>query len=225
MERTHMNVRIEESWRIRLQEEFDKPYFEQLVTFVKKEYDHAHILPEGKNIFRMFDTCPFEKVKIVILGQDPYPTPGQYYGICFSVPENIPIPASLANIFKEIHLDLGIPLPISGNLERWVKQGVFLMNSVLTVRAYETGSHRGKGWETFTDAVIKKISEERENIVFMLWGAYAKEKIALIDGHKHLILTAAHPSPRSADHGFFGCKHFSKANTYLRNRGLKEIDW
>lgn len=220
-----MEVKIEDSWKKRLQKEFDKPYFEQLVRFVKSEYGRSHVLPAGKQIFHVFNLCPFEKVKVVILGQDPYPTPEQYYGICFSVPEGMPLPGSLSNIFKEIHQDLGKPMPTSGRLERWVKQGVFLMNSVLTVRAYETGSHRGKGWETFTDAVIKALSDEREHMVFMLWGAYAKEKIKLIDGKKHLILTAPHPSPRSAEHGFFGCKHFSKANAYLRNSGISEIDW
>ena len=162
-----MNVKIEESWRKRLQEEFDKPYFEQLVTFVKNEYRSAHVLPPGHQIFHIFNACPFEKVKVVILGQDPYPNPGQYYGV------------------------LGKPIPTSGNLDRWVEQGVFPMNSVLTVRAHETGSHRNMGWETFTDAVIKKLSDGRENLVFMLWGSYAKEKIALIDTHKHLVLTTS----------------------------------
>jgi len=220
-----MDVKIEESWKFHLQDEFNKPYFEKLVSFVKNEYKQAHVLPPGHLIFHVFNTCPFEKVKVVIIGQDPYPNPGQYYGICFSVPKGIAIPSSLANIFKEIHDDLDKPIPASGNLDRWVKQGVFSMNSVLTVRAHESGSHRNKGWETFTDAVIKKLSDERENLVFMLWGTYAKEKIALINSHKHLILTAAHPSPRSAEHGFLGCKHFSKANAFLRNKGIQEIDW
>lgn len=208
-----------------LQEEFDKPYFERLVSFVKSEYGRANVLPPGHLIFHVFNSCPFEKVKVVILGQDPYPNPGQYYGICFSVPEGVAIPGSLANIFKEIHRDLGKPIPTSGNLDRWVAQGVFSMNSVLTVRAHETGSHRNMGWETFTDAVIKKLSDEREHLVFMLWGAYAKEKAALIDSSKHLILTTVHPSPRSAEYGFFGCRHFSKANDYLRSKGIEEIDW
>lgn len=220
-----MKVKIEESWRIRLQKEFDKPYFEQLVNFVKSEYKQAHVLPAGNQIFHVFNLCPFEKVRVVILGQDPYPTPGQYYGICFSVPDGITIPGSLANMFKEIHEDLGKPIPSSGRLERWVEQGVFPINSVLTVRAYQSGSHRGRGWETFTDAVIKTLSDEREHVVFMLWGAYAKEKAGLIDSSKHLILTATHPSPRSADRGFFGCKHFSKANEYLKSHGLDEINW
>ena len=220
-----MDVKIEESWRRRLQGEFDKPYFEKLVAFVRSENANYHVLPRGRFVFRMFDACPFEKVKVVILGQDPYPTPGQYYGVCFSVPEGVPVPASLANIFQEIHQDLGKPIPASGNLDRWVDQGVFLMNSVLTVRAYETGSHRNKGWETFTDAVIRKLSDERENLVFMLWGSYAKAKMPLIDTRKHLVLTAAHPSPRSADRGFFDCRHFSKANAFLRGKGIGEIDW
>lgn len=220
-----MKVRIEESWRERLQEEFDQPYFEQLTAFVKNEYRTAHILPPGNRIFYLFDVCPFDKVKVVILGQDPYPTPGQYYGVCFSVPTGIAVPASLANIFQEIHTDLGTPIPSSGNLDRWVEQGVFPMNSVLTVRAYQSGSHRDKGWERFTDAVIHKLSEEREHLVFMLWGSYAKAKLPLIDTRKHLVLTAAHPSPRSADRGFFGCRHFSRANAYLQENGLNPIVW
>lgn len=220
-----MNVRIEESWRKRLQDEFDKPYFERLVSFVRSEYGRTHVLPPGHLIFHVFDACPFESVRVVILGQDPYPNPGQYYGVCFSVPEGVAIPGSLFNMFKEIHDDLGKPIPASGNLDRWVRQGVFPLNSVLTVRAHETGSHRNMGWEIFTDAVIRKLSDERENLVFMLWGSYAKEKIALIDARKHLVLTATHPSPRSADRGFFGCRHFSKANAFLRSKGIREIDW
>ena len=220
-----MNVRIEESWKEILQEEFDKPYFAQLVNFVKYEYAHTHVLPPGHNLFEVFNRCPFPKVKVVILGQDPYPTPGQYYGVCFSVPEGVAIPASLTNIFQEIHNDLGKPIPTSGCLDRWVEQGVFPMNSVLTVRAYQTGSHRNRGWETFTDAVIHQLSEKHDHLVFMLWGSYAKAKIPLIDGSKHLILTATHPSPRSADHGFFGCKHFSRANAFLKQCNRGEIDW
>ena len=169
-----MNVKIEESWRQQLQEEFNKPYFEKLVAFVKSEYERAHILPLGHQIFHVFNSCPFEKVKVVILGQDPYPNPGQYYGICFSVPDGVTIPGSLANIFKEINQDLGKPIPTSGNLDRWVTQGVFPMNSVLTVRAHETGSHRNMGWEIFTDAVIIKLIYKLENLVFMLCGSYSK---------------------------------------------------
>lgn len=220
-----MQVKIADSWQKRLQKEFDQPYFARLVAFVKEEYVHYQVLPKGSQIFHIFNACPFEQVKVVILGQDPYPTPGQYYGVCFSVPEHTPIPGSLANIYQEIHTDLGLPVPVSGCLDKWVEQGVFSMNTVLTVRAYQTGSHKGKGWETFTDAVIRLLSEEREHLVFMLWGAYAKEKIPLIDQHKHLILTAAHPSPRSADHGFFGCRHFSKANAFLVQHGMTPIDW
>ena len=220
-----MDVRIEPSWKQQLQEEFDKPYFEKLVTFVKDEYKRAHVLPLGHQIFHTFNSCPFEKVKVVILGQDPYPNPGQYYGVCFSVPDGVAIPGSLSNIFKEIHQDLGKPIPTSGNLDRWVAQGVFPLNSVLTVRAHETGSHRNMGWEIFTDAVIRKLSEKRENLIFMLWGSYAKEKRSLIDTNKHLVLTTVHPSPRSAEYGFFGCKHFSKAYAFLHSKGIEEIDW
>ena len=220
-----MDVRIEPSWKQQLQEEFDKPYFEKLVTFVKDEYKRAHVLRLGHQNFHIFNSCPFEKVKVVILGQDPYPNPGQYYGVCFSVPDGVAIPGSLSNIFKEIHQDLGKPIPTSGNLDRWVAQGVFPLNSVLTVRAHETGSHRNMGWEIFTDAVIRKLSEKRENLIFMLWGSYAKEKRSLIDTNKHLVLTTVHPSPRSAEYGFFGCKHFSKANAFLHSKGIEEIDW
>ena len=220
-----MEVRIEKSWKKVLQEEFEKPYFEQLVAFVKEEYRHHHILPHGSQIFHIFNACPFDQVRVVILGQDPYPTPGQYYGVCFSVPEGSDIPPSLANIFREIHSDLGTPIPQSGNLDRWVSQGVLSMNSVLTVRAYQSGSHRNRGWEQFTDSVITQLSNRREHLVFMLWGSYAKAKIPLIDSSRHLILTASHPSPRSADAGFFGCRHFSRANAYLAQHGLKSIVW
>lgn len=220
-----MQVRIAESWRKELQEEFDQPYFSRLVEFVKSEYRSHHVLPEGKHLFEVFNRCPFDKVKIVILGQDPYPTPGQYYGICFSVPPGTPIPASLENIFHEIQQDIGISYPTTGCLDSWVAQGVFPMNSILTVRAYQTGSHRERGWETFTDAVIRKLSQKREHLVFLLWGSYAKTKMPLIDPYKHLILTAAHPSPRSAANGFLGCRHFSKANAYLQQNNITPIDW
>ena len=220
-----MKVKIEESWRQRLQEEFDKPYFERLVSFVKSEYGRTNVLPPGHLIFHVFNSCPFEKSKSGYLRTRSLPQPRTILRDMLSVPEGVAIPGSLANIFKEIHRDLGKPIPTSGNLDRWVAQGVFSMNSVLTVRAHETGSHRNMGWETFTDAVIKKLSDEREHLVFMLWGAYAKEKTALIDSSKHLILTTVHPSPRSAEYGFFGCKHFSKANDYLRSKGIEEIDW
>lgn len=219
-----MKVKIEESWRQRLQEEFDKPYFERLVSFVKSEYGRANVLPPGHLIFHVFNSCPL-KSKSGYLRTRSLPQPRTILRDMLSVPEGVAIPGSLANIFKEIHRDLGKPIPTSGNLDRWVAQGVFSMNSVLTVRAHETGSHRNMGWETFTDAVIKKLSDEREHLVFMLWGAYAKEKAALIDSSKHLILTTVHPSPRSAEYGFFGCRHFSKANDYLRSKGIEEIDW
>jgi len=216
---------ISGDWYEALKGEFSKPYYRTLFQTVNEEYRTRLIFPPAEDIFNAFHLTPLKKVKVVILGQDPYPNPGQYYGVCFSVPKGIAIPGSLANIFKEIHQDLGKPIPTSGNLDRWVAQGVFLMNSVLTVRAHETGSHRNMGWEIFTDAVIKKLSDERENLVFMLWGAYAKEKAALINSSRHLILTTVHPSPRSAEYGFFGCRHFSKANDFLRSRGIQEIDW
>lgn len=204
-----MEVNIEDSWKRRLQPEFDKPYFYNLTNFVKEEYSKHTIYPPGKFIFHAFNTCPFDKVKVVIIGQDPYHEPGQYYGLCFSVLDGVPFPPSLLNIFKEIENDLGKPMPKSGRLERWADQGVLLINAILTVRAHQAGSHRGKGWEEFTDAVIKILNDEKENIVFMLWGSYAQRKGAFIDRNRHCVLTAAHPSPLSADRGFFGCKHFS----------------
>lgn len=220
-----MDVRIEDSWKQRLQPEFNKPYFEKLVAFVKQEYARYTVYPPGHLLFYAFDTCPFDKVMVVIIGQDPYHEPGQYYGLCFSVLDGVPFPPSLVNIFKEIQNDLGKPVPRSGRLERWSNQGVLLINSILTVRAHQAGSHQGKGWEEFTDAVIKRINDEKENVVFMLWGAYAQKKGAFIDRTRHCVLTAPHPSPLSADRGFFGCKHFSKANEYFRSKGLPEIDW
>ena len=220
-----MDVRIEDSWKRRLQTEFNKPYFEKLVAFVKQEYARYTVYPPGHLLFYAFDTCPFDKVKVVIIGQDPYHEPGQYYGLCFSVLDGVPFPPSLVNIFKEVQNDLGKPVPRSGRLERWSNQGVLLINSILTVRAHQAGSHQGKGWEEFTDAVIKRINDEKENVVFMLWGAYAQKKGAFIDRTRHCVLTAPHPSPLSADRGFFGCKHFSKANEYFRSKGLPEIDW
>ena len=220
-----MEVNIEDSWKRRLQPEFDKPYFYNLINFVKEEYSKHTIYPPGKFIFHAFNTCPFDKVKVVIIGQDPYHEPGQYYGLCFSVLDGVPFPPSLLNIFKEIENDLGKPMPKSGRLERWADQGVLLINAILTVRAHQAGSHRGKGWEEFTDAVIKILNDEKENIVFMLWGSYAQRKGAFIDRHRHCVLTAAHPSPLSADRGFFGCKHFSKANQYFKSKGISEIEW
>ena len=220
-----MEVNIEDSWKRRLQPEFDKPYFYNLTNFVKEEYSKHTIYPPGKFIFHAFNTCPFDKEKVVIIGQDPYHEPGQYYGLCFSVLDGVHFPPSLLNIFKEIENDLGKPMPESGRLERWADQGVLLINAILTVRAHQAGSHRGKGWEEFTDAVIKILNDEKENIVFMLWGSYAQRKGAFIDRNRHCVLTAAHPSPLSADRGFFGCKHFSKANQYFKSKGISEIEW
>lgn len=220
-----MDVKIASTWKQRLSLEFDKPYFKQLADFVKTEYQTATVYPPGKEIFKAFDRCDFDDVKVVIIGQDPYHGPGQANGLCFSVRDGVRMPPSLVNIFKEIQHDLGKPIPQSGDLERWASQGVLLLNATLTVRASTPGSHQNKGWEAFTDAVIRKISEEKENVVFLLWGSYAQKKGEIIDRSKHLVLMSAHPSPFSADRGFFGCKHFSKANQYLASKGLKEIDW
>lgn len=220
-----MDVKIAPSWKERLKGEFGKPYFLQLADFVKSEYQHQTIYPPGKEIFRAFDCCDFDGVKVVILGQDPYHGVGQANGLCFSVRDGVRMPPSLINIFKEIHNDLGKAMPTSGDLERWSRQGVLLLNATLTVRASSPGSHQNKGWEIFTDAVIKKISDEREHVVFLLWGAYAQKKGEVINRNKHLVLMSPHPSPYSADRGFFGSKHFSKANEYLKSKGLKEIDW
>jgi len=220
-----MDVKIAPEWKVRLSEEFGKPYFQQLVAFVKSEYKSGTVYPPGPEIFKAFDACPFDKVTVVIIGQDPYHGPGQANGLCFSVNDNVRMPPSLVNIFKEIQADLGKPFPPTGNLERWARQGVLLLNATLTVRASSPGSHQNKGWEIFTDAVIRRLSEEKENVVFMLWGAYAQKKGEVIDRSRHLVLKAAHPSPFSADRGFFGCGHFSKANAYLKSKALNEIDW
>lgn len=220
-----MNVKIEPSWGIQLTEEFNKPYFKQLTDFVKGEYQTKRIYPLGSLIFNAFNSCPFENVKVVLLGQDPYHGPNQAHGLCFSVNDNVPLPPSLQNIYKEIESDLNVKTYSTGNLERWAKQGVFLLNATLTVQAGMAGSHQGKGWETFTDAVIKTLSQKKEHLVFLLWGSYAQQKSALIDANKHLIMKAVHPSPLSAYRGFFGCKHFSKTNEYLRSKGISEIDW
>ena len=220
-----MQVKIEKSWQEVLQVEFDKPYFENLVGFVKQEYASNTIFPPAGQIFNAFNTCPFNNVKVVILGQDPYHGPGQAHGLCFSVNDGIQFPPSLQNIFKEITSDLGIPAPKTGNLTRWAEQGVLLLNATLTVRASQAGSHQGRGWEEFTDAVIKTISEKAENVVFILWGSYAIKKKSLINASKHCILTAPHPSPLSSYRGFFGCKHFSQTNTYLTSKGKTPIEW
>ncbi|MBK5277826.1 MAG: uracil-DNA glycosylase [Bacteroidia bacterium] len=220
-----MEVKIDPTWKSRLGDEFEKPYFQELTAFVKQEYLAHTIFPPGKEIFRAFDCCDFDAIKVVIIGQDPYHGPGQANGLCFSVRNGIRFPPSLLNIFKEILNDLGKPIPQNGDLERWAKQGVLLLNATLTVRTAEAGSHQKKGWETFTDAVIKKISDEKKNVVFILWGAYAQKKGEIIDHSKHFVLMSAHPSPFSADRGFFGGKHFSKTNEYLKSKGLKEIEW
>ena len=220
-----MTIAIEESWKKVLTEEFEKPYFTQLIAFVKDEYKNHTVYPPGKLIFNAFDKCPFGEVEVVILGHDPYHGPWQPNGWAFSVNDGITPPPSLRNIFKEIEADTGAPKPATGNLERWAVQGVLLLNATLTVRAGQAGSHQGKGWEEFTDAVIRTVSGEKEHVVFLLWGAYAQKKGALIDAKKHLVLKAAHPSPFAADKGFFGCRHFSKANAYLETHGKKPIAW
>ncbi len=221
-----MEVIIEKSWKERLKGEFEQPYFEELAAFVKEEYKNERVYPPPKFIFHAFDLCPFEDVKVVILGQDPYHGPQQANGLCFAVGEGVAVPPSLQNIFKEIESEFGKPLVYrDGNLERWAAQGVLLLNATLTVRARLAGSHQGKGWERFTDAVVRALSEEREHLVFMLWGNYAKQKGAHIDRERHLVLESPHPSPFSANAGFFGNGHFKKANEYLLAHGEKPIDW
>jgi uracil-DNA glycosylase len=220
-----MEVKIEPSWHEVLKDEFEKPYFSLLTSFVRREYQTQTIYPPAKLIFNAFNICPFDKVKVVIIGQDPYHGYGQAHGLCFSVNDGVQFPPSLINIFKEIERDLGIPFPASGNLERWAKQGVFLLNATLTVRAGMAGSHQNKGWEEFTDSVIKELSDKREHLVFMLWGSYAQKKGSVIDTKKHLVLKAVHPSPLSAYRGFIGCGHFRQANDYLRQKGIEEIKW
>jgi len=220
-----MDVKIESSWKEKLQPEFEREYFKNLVNFVKSEYQTKTIYPQGKFIFNAFDQCPFDRVKVVILGQDPYHEPGQAHGLCFSVNDGIPFPPSLINIFKEIETDLGISAPHTGSLLRWAQQGVLLLNATLTVKAHYAGSHQNKGWETFTDAVIHRIAEEKEHVVFILWGSYAQNKGEFIDQNKHLVLKSPHPSPLSAHRGFFGNKHFSKTNNYLIQTGQEPIQW
>lgn len=221
-----MNVNIHKSWKKQLNPEFEQAYFTALAGFVKGEYAQHTCYPKGGDIFAAFDHCPFDRVKAVIIGQDPYHGPNQANGLCFSVKDAVPHPPSLVNIFKEITVDLGRPYPKSGNLERWAGQGVLLLNATLTVRAHQAGSHQNKGWETFTDAVIKKLSDEKEGLIFLLWGGFAKKKVALIDKTEHHILTSGHPSPLSANRGlWFGNKHFSKTNELLRHMGEEPIDW
>lgn len=217
---------MEPSWQKVLSSEFDQPYFKELTSFVEKEYEVNTCFPKGSQIFSSFDHCPFDKVKVVIIGQDPYHGVGQANGLCFSVNDGIPFPPSLMNIFKEIEQDLKLPFPKSGNLERWAKQGILLLNATLTVRQSEAGSHQNKGWETFTDAVIQKISEEKENVVFLLWGGFAKKKGLKINRTKHHVLETGHPSPLSANRGlWFGNKHFSSTNEFLKSKGEKGIVW
>ncbi len=220
-----INPHIEEQWKKILWEEFQSPYFSDLKEFLVQETGSRTIYPPGHLIFSAFQHTPFSNVKVVILGQDPYHGEGQAHGLCFSVPTNIKPPPSLVNIFKELHSDLGLAIPAHGNLERWADQGVLLLNATLTVRAGEAGSHQNRGWETFTDAVIAKISQLKSNVVFLLWGRYAQAKEILVNGDKHLVLKAAHPSPFSAYSGFFGCRHFSKTNTFLEQKGIEPVNW
>lgn len=220
-----MNVAIEESWKEVLSPEFEKDYFIRLTDFVRQEYQTTTVYPPGKLIFNAFNLCPYPKVKVVIIGQDPYHGPGQAHGLCFSVNDGVPFPPSLQNIFKEIQSDLGSPIPETGNLTRWAGQGVLMLNATLTVRAHQAGSHQRRGWEEFTDAAIRALAENREHLVFILWGAYAQKKGAFISRDRHLVLTSVHPSPLSAYHGFFGNKHFSRANAYLEAHGETPIVW
>lgn len=220
-----VNPVIEDSWKEILASEFGKNYFANLKRFLLEEKKQYTVYPSGGNIFNAFNLTPFQRVRVVILGQDPYHGPGQAHGLCFSVPQGIPQPPSLVNIIKEINSDLGLAIPNHGNLEKWAKQGVLLLNATLTVRAHQAGSHQNKGWEQFTDSAIRALSDRRDHLVFLLWGAYAQAKVSLINTQKHLVLKAPHPSPLSVYRGFFGCKHFSLTNKYLKENGLPEIDW
>ena len=220
-----MDVKIEGNWKQLLKDEFEKPYFHSLTKFVKNEYKEHQCFPPGNEIFAAFDHCNLDDLKVVILGQDPYHNDNQANGLCFSVRDGIKFPPSLRNIFKEISDDIKVETPMSGDLTRWAKQGVLLLNATLTVRAHEAGSHQNKGWEVFTDAVIQTIAQQTENVVFILWGGYAQKKAKLIDETKHCILKAPHPSPLSSYRGFFGCKHFSQTNTFLQEKGKKGIEW
>lgn len=220
-----MDVKIENSWKEALKNEFEKPYFAALCDFIRQEYKTSTIYPPASLIFNAFNLCPMDKIKVVIIGQDPYHEPGQAHGLCFSVNDGVKFPPSLQNIYKEIASEYNQPMPQSGNLTRWAEQGVLLLNATLTVRAHLAASHQGKGWETFTDNVIKEVNDRCQNIVFLLWGSYAQKKEAYIDKSKHCVLKAAHPSPLSAYRGFFGCNHFILANNYLRKCGKEEIVW
>ena len=220
-----MDVKIGESWKEKLKSEFDKDYFVSLTQYVREEYRTRQVFPPAGKIFSAFDLCPFDKVKVIIIGQDPYHNVGQAQGLCFSVPDGTEFPPSLINIFRELQSDLGIPMPRSGNLERWAKQGVLLLNAILTVRAHQALSHENKGWERFTDAAISALNRDRDNLVFMLWGSYAQNKGASIDHSRHLVLKTVHPSPLSAARGFFGCAHFSKCNNWLREKGIEPVQW
>ncbi|MBE6323327.1 MAG: uracil-DNA glycosylase [Bacteroidales bacterium] len=220
-----MDVKIENSWKEALKNEFEKPYFASLCDFVRQEYKTSTIYPPASLIFNAFNLCPLDKIKVVIIGQDPYHEPGQAHGLCFSVNDGVKFPPSLQNIYKEIASEYNQPMPQSGNLTRWAEQGVLLLNATLTVRAHLAASHQGKGWETFTDNVIKEVNDRCQNVVFLLWGSYAQKKEAYIDESKHCVLKAAHPSPLSAYRGFFGCNHFILANNYLRKCGKEEIVW
>ncbi len=220
-----MDVRIEESWRNALATEFEKSYFADLAEFVRKEYGRGQVFPKAGNIFRALDLCPLGDVRVVIIGQDPYHGPGQANGLCFSVDDGVAYPPSLQNIFQEVSTDLGAQIPRSGNLERWARQGVLLLNAVLTVRAHDAASHAGMGWERFTDAVVRILSEQRQGVVYMLWGSYAQRKASFVDENSNLVLRAPHPSPLSAYRGFLGCRHFSQANSYLAAHGQKEVAW
>ena len=221
-----MNVQIEESWKQHVGAEFDKPYFANLVNFVRQEYATTTCYPPGREIFNAFNLCPFDQVKVVIIGQDPYHEPGQAEGLCFSVKDGVMPPPSLINIFKEIQTDLGKQMPSSGSLRRWAEQGVLLLNATLTVRAHQAASHQRRGWEEFTDACIRALARDRQHVVYMLWGGFARGKPSLIDSRNNLVLQCAHPSPLSANRGgWFGNHHFSQCNAYLRNNGIKEIEW
>ena len=222
---TEIKPQIEDSWREILQDQFNASYFKSIKEFLVEEKQKYIVYPPGSQIFNAFNLTPFFTVRVIIIGQDPYHGAGQAHGLCFSVPRGIIAPPSLVNIFKEINVDLGIPLPKHGNLEKWARQGVLLLNATLTVRANQAGSHQRKGWESFTDAVISQLSKQRVGLIFLLWGKFAQDKESLIDTQKHYILKAAHPSPYSAYNGFFGCRHFSKTNEILRRHGLPEIDW